>query len=246
MAQAATVEQLRAKICAIEASTRQARATSLSTVLDDALPWRLLSLGCLHEVVGVAGDPCGAVGFLTALLARLPNSRAPVLWCQWAESDCEYGGLYAPGLRQFGFDPERLVLARAKNATGVLWALEEGLRQPGLAAVVGEVEEAGFTESRRLQLAAEASGVTALLLCPRRAAPATAAVTLWSVESRPGAPSATGLWTGGPCWRVNLVRCRGGAPGSWTMEWQNATGDFAVVADLCDGSVEPQRTQVAG
>lgn len=244
MAQAATVEQLRARICAIEASTRQVRAAS-PTVLDDVLPWRLLSLGCLHEVVGVAGDPCGAVGFLTAFLARLPNSRAPVLWCQRAESDREYGGLYAPGLRQFGFDPERLVLARAKNTTGVLWALEEGLRQPGLAAVVGEVEEAGFTESRRLQLAAEASGVTALLLCPRRAAPATAAA-LWSIESLPTPPSATGLWTRGPCWRVNLIRCRGGAPGGWTMEWRNATGDFIVAADLCDGSVEPQRTQMAG
>ncbi|MDA1131753.1 MAG: damage-inducible mutagenesis protein [Proteobacteria bacterium] len=246
MTQTAMVEQLRARIRAIEAPPRRRRTASLAAGLDDALPWRGLPLGCLHEVMETAGDAASATAFLTALVARLPDSRAPVLWCRRAGSDRERGGLYAPGLRRLGLAPRRLLLAQAKDAAGVLWAMEEELRQPGLAAVVAEVAEAGFTASRRLQLAAEASGVTALLLRPRESTAATAAVIRWGVRSRPGAPPGTGLWSDGPRWEVELVHCRGGAPGRWTLEWRNATGDFTVAADVRDGPAGPQRTQMAG
>jgi protein ImuA len=43
--------------------------------------------------------------------------------------------------------------------------MEEGLRHSALAAVVGEVIRLPLTASRRLQLAAEQSGVTALVIC---------------------------------------------------------------------------------
>jgi len=47
----------------------------------------------------------------------------------------------------------------------VLLAMEEGLRHADLAAVVCEMSgRFGLTASRRLQLAAEASGVTAFAL----------------------------------------------------------------------------------
>ena len=55
------------------------------------------------------------------------------------------------------------MLVTASRDDEILWAVEEGLRAPGLAAVVGEIGPLPGG-SRRLQLAAERSGVTALLL----------------------------------------------------------------------------------
>jgi protein ImuA len=46
----------------------------------------------------------------------------------------------------------------------VLPVMEEGVRCPGLAGVVGEIGPLSLTASRRLQHAAEASGVVALVL----------------------------------------------------------------------------------
>jgi len=76
----------------------------------------------------------------------------PVLWC------LKRPDLYGPGLIAHGLDPSRLVLVLAKRDDEILWAMEEGLRMPGLAAVVGEVGRLPMVAGRRLQLAAERSG----------------------------------------------------------------------------------------
>lgn len=134
--------------------------------IDDALPWRGLALGALHEISGPARDGA-ALGFITALLVRL-TARAPgvVLWCRRLGAAYESGNIYAPGLAAFGLDPSRLILLGARQGSDVLWAMREGLSCPRLLAVVGEVEAAavGLTASRRLQLAAEKSGVSCFLL----------------------------------------------------------------------------------
>lgn len=241
----ATVEQLRSRIRAIETPdswrVRVATFGEGAVEVNRALPLGGVPLGCLHEIVGMAE---AATGFAAAMVVRLPDCNAPVLWCRRAGSDREHGELYAPGLLDFGLRPERLLLARAPNADGVLWAMEEGLRQSGLAAVVGEMDDIDFTASRRLQLAAETAGVTALLLRPQASPAVTAAVTRWHVVARPGEDK-SGRGFGGPRWRVELARCRGGAPGIWDLEWHNATADFAVAAGFRDGSAERHRTQMA-
>jgi protein ImuA len=113
-----------------------------------------------------------------------------VLWCL-GRTD-----LYGPGLLAHGLDPARLVLVTAPRDDAILWAVEEGLRTPGLAAVVGEVARLPMVAGRRLQLAAERSGVILLLLRRwRNAAVAaaererpSAAVTRWRVAALPSAP----------------------------------------------------------
>ena len=71
--------------------------------------------------------------------------------------------LFAPALAGVGLHPDRLILAVAGRQ--VLSVMEEGLRHRGLAGVVGELEgRLTLTASRRLQLAAEASGVIAIVL----------------------------------------------------------------------------------
>jgi protein ImuA len=136
-----------------------------------------LPRGCLHEVAGVVDDGA-ALGFCAVLAGRLAAER-PVLWCQ---PDFD---LYAPGLAAFGLDPARLIVVTARRPADRLWALEEGLRCPAPAAAVIELDALDMTAARRLQLAAEASGVTGFVLHPDglRSAVASVAVTRWTVIS---------------------------------------------------------------
>ncbi len=189
--------------------------------IDGALPWGGLPRASLHEVIG--GDDA-ASGFCAALLARLAGEKGSVLWCRRRRD------LYGPGLAALGLDPGRLIVVRGRTPTDILWAMEEGLRSGSLAAVLGETDGIGPTAGRRLQLAAEAGGVTALLLHPGRGKTAPA-VTRWRVSAAPsvpakgregareGADSAWFAWTPGaqetaqtgagiPRWRVELLRCR--------------------------------------
>ncbi len=159
-----------------------------------------------------------------------------MLWCLAA------GDLYGPGLAACGLAPERLILARAQSERAVLWAMEEGLRSAVLAAVIGEVEALPAAASRRLQLAAEASGVTAFALrrwrngeraARQRAAP-NAAVTRWRVTALPGALMGGAPGIGRPRWHIELWRCRGGVPASWMVEACDATGHVTLAAELAD------------
>jgi protein ImuA len=142
-----------------------------------------------------------------------------VLWCL-ARPD-----LYGPGLAAHGLDPGRVVLVRASRDAEILWAMEEGLRAPGIVAVVGEVGSLPMVASRRLQLAAERSGITAFLLrrwreggqAARERALPNAAVTRWRIAALPSRPMPDEPGVGRPRWRVELLRCRGGEPACWEM-----------------------------
>lgn len=256
MALDATVQELRARVRAIEAPRGHGRAISLGTralgTEGDGLPGMGLPdlpLGCLHEMTGEPGDFCAPTGFAAALLTRLSHQTGPgnpVLWCLRAHESHEHGALYAPGLDDFGLAPEQILVVRARTETQVLWAMEEGLRSSGLGAVVGEVDNPSLTASRRLQLAAEASGVTALMLRPdpkAAAAAASGAVTRWHVTS---ASTRQEEEMETPRWRVELVRHRGGDLGAWDVEWRNETGDFFVAAPVHDGPAQPHPAQMAG
>lgn len=231
---------LRHRLEMLEKGGRQGRTVlpfGLGSV-DKALPGKGLMLATLHEVGGVWGDEEGgalAAAFLAGILARL-KPKLPVLWCLGE------GDLYAPGLATFGLDPRRLILARARRSREVLWAMEEGLRSPALAAVVGEVDLLSLPASRRLLLAAEASGVTGFALrrwqtgkavATQRLAP-NAAQTRWRVTALPGGVTGGEPGVGRARWQVELWRCRGGVPASWVMEACDATGHVSLVAAMAD------------
>ncbi len=266
---------LRARVRELERGGPRASGAAAAPLgaaaLDAHLPGGGLALGCLHEIEGgrAEWDDGAATGFCLALLARLlgaaPRAQGPVLWVsRWRD-------LYAPGLAAFGLDPGRLILVRAASGaasgagggTEVLWAMEEALRCPRLGAVVGEVEALERSAGRRLQLAAEASGVTAFALRrplrpARRAAAPSAAATRWrvmpaqasarasaqasaraSAQASAQVPAGRGRFPGRPCWQVELLRCRGAAPGQWHLEWDDATGGFALAASLRDRPPAP-------
>lgn len=198
---ALSLDQLRARVRAMERLKPPPEASlPVHPAIDRALPWRGLPLACLHQVL--AADAT-ATAFVAALAGRLAErgGRA-VLWCL-AEDD-----LYAPGLAAFGLPPDRLLVVRPRGLDEALWCMEEALKCPDLACVVGEAADMDLTQGRRLQLAAETGGVTGFLLHPLRAKAANAGTTRWRVSAAP-----LGRW------RLVLERCRGGLPGEWELDF---------------------------
>jgi protein ImuA len=78
----------------------------------------------------------------------------------------------------------------------------------------------GFTESRRLQLAVEKSGVTGFIHRHNpKAESSSACTTRWKIRptqslSQDGLPGVTHA-----AWNVELLKVRNGLPGSWQIGW---------------------------
>jgi len=208
--------------------------------LDDALPQGGLACAALHEVGGAGLDrEHGAIAarFAAGILARLAG---PVLWV--VDRSGVLAPPFAPGLASAGLHPDRVMYAETRRDATLL-VMEEGLRHRGLAGVVGELTAPlSLTASRRLQLAAEATSVMAILLHRQHraggpdTAGATAAATRWRVAALPSgpalphAPHVPGLAPA--LWRLELTRCRGGRTGSWIMEACDASGRLGLAAPL--------------
>jgi hypothetical protein len=72
--------------------------------------------------------------------------------------------LFALALARAGLHPDWVIYADTWRDADVLPVMEEGVRCPGLPGVVGELGCLSPIGSRRLQFAAEATGVVALVL----------------------------------------------------------------------------------
>jgi protein ImuA len=246
----AVLERLRARLARLQAAGPAGGAVLPLGLpgIDRALPGGGLARGCLHELCGAA-DQGAALGFAVALLGRLMADGGHVVWIGPRDE------LFAPGLAELGLAPERLIVVQARAQGARLWALEEALRSPGLAAALAKIDRLSLTESRRLQLAAEAKGVSALLLRPPGAAAMpSAAATRWLIEATPSTatPGVATLGAGGagrtfgpPHWRVHLLRCRGGQTGRWQVvwreDWHEVADPLAVAAEPGDRSAAPPR-----
>jgi protein ImuA len=115
--------------------------------------------------------------------------------------------------------------------------MEEGLKCPGLTAVIGELNELTFTESRRLQLAVEHSHTTGFIIRhnPQKIN-TTACVSRWKISSLISDTFDDLPGIGFPKWRVELLRMRNGKSGAWDLQWINGNfvtpGKLAAVQEL--------------
>lgn len=227
---AKTLARLREQMRRLERSGAAARPQLEfgAAAIDDELPAGGLAGGCLHEIVAAVADDAAAYGLVAWLLGRAMGESGVALWCRASA----YGpGPYGPGLARFGLAVDRLIFARARTPVDALWAMEEGLRSGRFAAVLGEGLVPDLTATRRLQLAAEAGGATALLLLPQpemARGRLSAATTRWRVAARPSERSER------PCWHLVLERCRGGGRGVWDIEWNHEALCLDIAAPMVD------------
>ena len=187
--------------------------------VDAALGGGLVLAGC-HEIYGA-----GATA-LALMLALAAPRAGPILWLAGSWDDD--GGLYGAGLAELGGDPGRLWLVAAGGVVPMLRAAGEAQRCGALACVVIEAGNAAavdLTVTRRLQLAAAASGVFTLLLRTGVARP-SAALTRWQACAAPARRLAAGA-PGPPRLALTLERQRGGpADISLALEWDRDRCSF--------------------
>ena len=153
-----------------------------------------LARGAVHEVFAEAGRQSAvATGFVAGLAARV-TARRPLIWVRQDFSEIEAGALSMSGLCELGFDPRCLVTVRAPDTDSALRTTADALACDALGAVVlevwGETRQLDLVASRKLTLAAQASGVTALLLRIAAVPEPSTAETRWIVRAAHSQPVA--------------------------------------------------------
>jgi len=187
--------------------------------------------GLLHEVFTDEQRNSGAViGFALGHAQRLLNvDRPAVLYLQLAHEIQEFGLPYGPGLFSFGIDPQSVILGRMQTMAELLWAMEEAVACPAVAAVLadigGQPRILDFTASRRLTLRTASAGASIFILRYGREREATAAKLRWHVSpATSGASQFDARAPGEARWRARLEKghlseVRKGLDEGWLLGW---------------------------
>lgn len=209
------IRDLQAQIMRMEGFKSQGDGWSKTS--SRTFPWRSFPTGAVHEFLCPGSeDVSPTAGFIAGLLAHLTGRNGVILWISASRR------LFPPGLAAFGIRPECFIFLDAACERDVAWAMEEALKCPAVAAVVGELQDLDFTSSRRLQLAVEQSRVTGFVIRQRpRAITTTACVSRWRITSLPSIADDELPGLGFPVWNIELLRMRNGIPGSWAVRWVN-------------------------
>ena len=207
-----------------------------------------LAHGRLHEVVPAdEDDGPSAMGF--AIMLALRATAGPLFWIGEARAGAPR--LHPPGLAELGADPARFLFAEAADEAGLLRAAADAIRSGAVGAVLlapaGRARLYDLTASRRLNLSAEGSGVTAILLRAAGDDGASAAATRWRIAAAPSRRLEADA-PGPPCFSAELLRHRGGiALPAYRLEWDRDDAHFRPAPPLSgDPSALPADERLGG
>jgi len=190
-----------------------------------AFPGNVFPLGAVHEFISYeASNAAATTGFITAVAGKLAKEGGLTLWVAGGRK------IFPAGLKQFGLEPDRIVFITITRPKEALWIIEEALKCEALTAVIGEIRELSFSDSRRLQLAVENSGVTGFIhrYCPK-AENAVACTTRWKITALPSRTEQGLPGVGYSTWDVQLLKVRNGKPHAWQVSW--AANSFTQLTD---------------
>ena len=219
------IERLEAQHFKIHGETYSPRKVMLGHAEADACLHGGLALGAVHEVFADAGrQSAAATGFVAALASRAAGVR-PIVWIRQDFTAIESGVVSMNGLVELGLDPRLLVTVCASDVDHALRTAADALVCDAVGVVVlevwGEAKQLDLVASRKLTLAAQASGTTGLVLRMAAEPQASTAETRWIVRAAHSPPPAPpwSAW-GAPLFEAQLVRNRHGPVGRWIMEWK--------------------------
>lgn len=186
--------------------------------------------GRLHELFAADGDDAPSAAACALMLGERASPHAPVLWIREEKGARRGGAVFGMGLVELGLDPARFLFAIVPDMAALLRAAGDIMRCPLVGTLIleawGPVPQLDLTASRRLALAAEKSGVTALLLRIDAAASPSAAQTRWEIRALPSVPLEADA-PGAPALEMKLLRHRSGLPEqSWRLEWDRDQRTF--------------------
>lgn len=182
--------------------------------IEAAFPNGIFPVGCMHELVtDTVEDGGSGYGFLTFLLAKFMKQGSPALWVSRGQT------VFPGALKAMGIDPQNIVFINLQKEKDILFCVQEALKCDQFTAVIAELRDIDFKQSRRLQLATEKSRVTGFIFRQgQRAVNSIAAVSRWQVNSLPSSMAAGLPGVGYPRWKIDLQKIRNGSPGVWFVE----------------------------
>ena len=131
--------------------------------LDAELPGGSWPCGALSEILP-QHEGIGELRILGPALARLAAQGKFIAWIAPPHLP------YAPALAAAGIALERIVIVKTTRDGDSLWAAEQALRSAACGGVLAWPRDIGYTQLRRLQLAAENGRCLAVLFRPAQAA----------------------------------------------------------------------------
>lgn len=205
-------------------SAKQTRIRGLESI-EVAFPGKTFPTGAIHEFLSFTPEQTAAsAGFIGGLLTALMKKGTVCVWVSATRH------LFPASLRSFGVEPDKIIFIDVAREKDTLWVTEEALKCKGIAAVIAEVRELTFMQSRRLQLAVETSCVTGFILrTDERRMCTTACLSRWQIIPEPSKTEAYLPGLGFPRWQVALQKVRNGKPGNWTVEW--SAESFTVIEE---------------
>ena len=241
------VETLRERLRQMERTRRPARdagATERDGLKRDSLDRFLARRGFRRGVLveWLSRGAGGGAGTLALATAVRVCGRGPLVVVDGR------GDFFPPAAAGFGIELANMIVVRPRETRDCIWTLEQSLRCSGVGAVLCWVERLDARSFRRLQIAADSSGVVGVLVRPASAArqPSYAALRLRvepiaesSRHAPPCRPPHPPRHTECACYsrrvRVEVIRCRGAADGEVVeLEIDDATGDVRLAAQLAD------------
>jgi len=185
--------------------------------IDDAFPNGHFPLGAIHEFINEKVEYAAAAkGFISYLVSSLMKAGGACIWI------CPTIKVFPPSLKSFDLDPDKIIFVNVQREKDILWVIEEALKCEGIAAVIAEVREINFIQSRRLQLAVEKSQVTGFIIRDQpRDIGINACVSRWKISPLPSSSENNLPGIGFPRWNIELRKIRNGKPGVWIMEWSS-------------------------
>jgi protein ImuA len=222
-ARTSTLASLRGSIKRLEqGAAHDLNKVALGHAAADSVLQGGLARAVVHEVFAEGNQGATATGFIAGLAERV-SPRRPLVWVRQDFSEIETGALSMSGLCELGLDPRLLVTVRAQDTDAALRTAADALACDAVGAVVlevwGQARQLDLVASRKLTLAAQASGVTALLLRMAAEPRPSTAETRWIVRAAHSPPAAVWSAWGAPVFDAQLVRNRHGPVGRWIMEW---------------------------
>lgn len=186
--------------------------------VEDAFPNGTFPRGGVHEFISESREEGATTcGFIGGLLSHLMKTGGVCLWIGTSST------FFPLAAKVFGVEPDRIIFVDMPREREVLWAVEEALKCRGLAAVVAELQEMDFVQSRRLQLAVEKSRVTGLVIRNNpRSIGSTACVARWQIKPLPSVLEEGLPGVGHPRWEVELLKVRNGNAGRWQLGWSES------------------------
>jgi protein ImuA len=192
----------------------------------NAFPFHQFPLGCIHEFICPTNESFSASSaFVCGILSSLKQNKGTIIWISSSQK------MFPPSFPTFGIAPHNIIFINTDKPKHILYTTEEALRCKDISAVITDIRELSFKQSRRLQLATEQSRVTGFILRNKpKSINITACVSRWvitptistSYQNLPGICF--------PSWNVDLQKVRNGKPQSWKITWLG--GHFVHEQDL--------------